>query len=229
MFRRISLTAALAMTALSAQAADLKIKAPAYVAPTCTATDCSGWYAGVNLQGLGSNLDILGSGINNSVFAAGGVLGVTAGYQFWNGQFFFAPEINGGINVNPGGVSGAVGSHSLEGSVLLKAGVALTNVIGIGQPGTAGNGTPSQGINLAIIPGTTMLSPYGVIGDSFKAGENGWTGGAGTVFNLAKGWNLDVYYHRIQWGSTQTSTIPGAVISKEPAENRVGFAFLKMF
>lgn len=231
--RKIMLAAAMSLAAICTSfAANLPIpmlKAPAVSASNCTATDCSGWYAGVNLQGLGSNFDILGSGINNSVFAAGGVIGATAGYQFWNGQFFFAPELNAGINVNPGGVAGAVGSHSLEGSLLLKAGVALTNVIGIGQPGTAGNGTPSQGINLAVIPGTTMLSPYAVVGDSFKQGNNGWTGGAGTVFNLAKGWNLDVYYHRINWNNTQTAVVPGAAISTQPAENRVGFALLKMF
>jgi opacity protein-like surface antigen len=230
----LSLAAACSMdhyvpTAAAANLPGPVFKAPAYTAPVCTATDCSGFYAGVSLQGSGSNLDILGSGINNSVFAAGGVLGGVAGYQFWNGQMFFAPEANLGVNVNPSGLGGAVGSHSLEGNVLLKAGVALTNVLGIGQPGTAGSGTASQGINLAVIPGTTMLSPYAVIGDSFKQGSNGWTGGAGTVFNLAKGWNLDVYYHRINWNNTQTAVVPGAAISTQPAENRVGFALLKMF
>jgi opacity protein-like surface antigen len=238
-----TLAATLATTA--AFAADLRVfpalKAQAYVPPACTAggpmtatspavaPSCSGFYAGFNIQGIGSNLDILGSGINNSVFAGGGFIGGTAGYQFWNGQFFLAGEVNGGINVNPGGVAGAVGSHSLEGNVLLKAGVGLSNLIGIGQPGTVGAGTPSQGINLAVIPGTALMSPYAVIGDSFKQGGNGWTMGAGTMFILAQGWNLDVYYHRINWNDTQTSTIPGATISTVPAENRVGVAFLKMF
>lgn len=234
MYRKMFFAAALSLAALSvpAFAADMrpvaKAQAP-YAAPTCTATDCSGLYAGINLQGIGSNLDILGSGINNSVFAGGGAIGGTLGYQFWNGQFFLAGEVNGDINVNPGGLGGSVGAHSLEGNVLLKAGLAFSNFLGIGQPGTAGPGTPSQGINLAVIPGTTMISPYGVVGDSFKTAGNGWTLGAGTEFNLAKSWNLDVYYHRINWGNTQTAVIPGAAISTVPAENRVGFAFLKMF
>lgn len=226
----ITALALLASTALASAAnLGLPVKAPVFATPLCNATSCSGWYAGVSLQGIGSNLDILGSGINNSVFAAGGVIGGTGGFQFYNGTFFAAGELNGGVNVNPGGVAGAVGTHSLEGNVLIKAGVGLSNIIGIGQPGTAGAGTPSQGLNLAIIPGTTMISPYAAIGDSFKNGDNGWTSGFGTEFNLAQGWNLDIYYHRIQWSGTQTAVIPGAAISTAPAENRVGFAFLKMF
>ena len=104
------------------------------------------------------DLDILGSGINNSVFAGGGAIGGTAGYQFWNGQFFLAAEVNGDVNVSPGGISGAVGSHSFEGNVLAKAGIGLSNIIGIGPvpERSTCRGRPSQGISLAA-PSTSLM------------------------------------------------------------------------
>jgi len=222
-------------------AADLRLKAPAYVPPVCTAgapmsatmaaiaSSCSGFYAGFAVQGLGSNLDILGSGINNSVFAGGGVIGITGGYQFWNGNFFLAGEGDLGLNVATNGLNGAVGNKNWDGGIFAKAGVGLSNLIGIGQAGTVGVGTPSQGINLAVIPGTSLMSPYAVIGDSFKQGNQGWTMGAGTEFILAQGWNLDIYYHHITWNNTQNAAVPGATVTSTTPENRVGFAFLKMF
>jgi opacity protein-like surface antigen len=219
----------------------LRTKAPAYTPPVCTAgaamtttmaavlPSCSGFYGGFSLQGLGSNLDILGSGINNSVFAGGGIVGGVAGYQFWNGQFFFAGEANLGLDVQTNGVNSAAGFKNWDAGIFAKAGIGLSNLIGIGQPGTVGTGTPSQGINLAIIPGTSLMSPYLVIGESFKNGNQGWTMGAGTEFILAQGWNLDVYYHHINWNSTTAVAIPGATIMSTTPENRVGVAFIKMF
>lgn len=226
-----------------AQAADLpaKVRVPTYVAPVCTAgaaatatmgainPSCSGFYGGFSVQGLGSNLDILGSGINNSVFAGGGVVGLVGGYQFWNGQFFLAGEGNFGLNIQTNALNGAVGNRNWDGSALVKAGVGLSGILGIGQPNAAGTGTPSQGINLAIIPGTALMSPYLVIGESFKPGDQGWTMGAGTEFILAQGWNLDIYYHHINWNNTQIAPIPGGLAVSSQPENRVGFAFLKMF
>jgi opacity protein-like surface antigen len=241
--RKLIVAAALLLSA-QAQAADLSIprlKAPAYVAPICTAgtpmtptmaavaPSCSGFYGGFSVQGLGSNLDILGSGINNSVFAGGAIVGGVAGWQFWNGQFFFAGEADLGLNVQTNGLNSAAGFKNWDGGIFVKAGVGLANVIGIGAPGSVGAGTPSQGINLAIIPGTSLMSPYVVIGDSFKQGDQGFTAGAGVEFILAQGWNLDVYYHHINWNSTQSVPIPGAMVTTTKPENRVGVAFLKMF
>jgi outer membrane immunogenic protein len=236
---------ALLMLGTAAHAADLRLKAPAYVTPICTAgvpmtptmaaiaPSCSGPYAGFGVEGLGSNLDILGSGINNSVFAGGGIIKATGGYQFWNGQFFLAGEANAGINLANNGLGAQVGvGKNWDASIIAKAGVGLSNVLGIGSQGTVGAGTPSQGINLAVIPGTSLMSPYLAIGESFKQGNQGWTMGAGTEFILAQGWNLDIYYHHINWQNSQMTVLPGAlpaaVVSTTP-ENRVGFAFLKMF
>ena len=63
---------------VSAVAADLPVK-NATPSKTWTTTSATGCYLGANVMGVGSNLDIIGSGINGSVFAGGALLGGTAG------------------------------------------------------------------------------------------------------------------------------------------------------
>lgn len=230
--------ALLAGTALcgSAMAANLNLKAPAYVAPVCSAgstamaPSCSGFYAGLNVQGIGSNLDILGSGINNSVFAAGGLVGLDVGYQFWNGTFFLAGEGQIDYDFQNNALSAEPFQQRWDANILMKAGVGLSNVIGIGQPNTTGMPTPSQGpINLAVIPGTAFMSPYAVVGGAFKSGQQGWITGAGAEWILAQGWNLDIYYHHINWNAAPAGAITGATVTPSVTENRVGFSFNRMF
>ena len=70
--------AAVIAFAAPAVAADLPArpytKAPAYTAPEAV-YNWTGFYIGGHLEGEGSNADILGSGINGSVFANGAGLG----------------------------------------------------------------------------------------------------------------------------------------------------------
>lgn len=222
---------ALLLSTSLVSAADLKLalKAPALAQPTCTVTMCSGWFGGFNITGVGSNLDILGSGINNSVFAGGGALGVNGGYQFWNGSLFFAGEVMGDYDFQqPGLVDSSKNRFFAAG--LVKAGVGLGNLIGIGNPGTVGAGTPSQGpINLAIVPGTAMLSPYVLTGGAFRNGRQGWVTGAGTEFIISQGWNLDVSYMHINYNAGDTTVIPGAVVNQNDTENLVQVALKRMF
>jgi hypothetical protein len=94
----------LAALAVPAQAADMPIAVPpakaAYKTPTpCTLTACSGFYVGGGLIGVGSNMDVLGGGIANSVFAGGGATALDAGYRFWNGAYVFVIEGVGGYEI----------------------------------------------------------------------------------------------------------------------------------
>src|SRR5579862_9291627 len=103
-FRRFlaALIAASGLAGASAPALSTDMPAKAQAAapiPTCTITQCSGWYLGGHVEGLGSNADILGSGIQSSIFAGGAGLGGHAGYQLWNGNFFAAAEIGGTYDV----------------------------------------------------------------------------------------------------------------------------------
>jgi len=100
-FKRSFILAAVTVHSLfaaSAFAADsLPVKAlPSLPAAVCAPGSCSGWYVGFGLVGNGTNADIIGNGINGSVFAAGGAMKVQGGYQFWNGAFFAAAEVGVG-------------------------------------------------------------------------------------------------------------------------------------
>lgn len=214
-----------------ARAGDLKpvLKSQAQLAPAnCSVADCSGWFAGFNIAGVGSNLDILGSGINNSVFAGGGMIGLNGGYQLWNGQFFAAAELMADADFNAGGINNPNNDKFFVAG-LGKFGVALGNVLGIGAPGS--NPTPSQApLNLAVIPGTALLSPYVIGGGAWRKGRTGWVTGAGMEFLLAKGWNLDVSYMHINYQAGQGATVvPGAVVMPGSTENLVQIALKRMF
>src|SRR5947209_20038042 len=103
------LPALLALGTVPAIAADLPVatKAPAYV-PTCTVANCTGFYIGGHVEGEGSNADIVGSGINGSIFAGGAGLGLHGGYQLWNGNFFVAGELGGTYDVGGTSVIGSL-------------------------------------------------------------------------------------------------------------------------
>ena len=91
-------------------AADLTTKAAplATAAYGCVPQSCSGWYAGFGILGDGSNADVIGNGINGSVFAYGGALKVQGGYQLWNGQWFAAIEGSVGYEFTTNSSVGAV-------------------------------------------------------------------------------------------------------------------------
>src|SRR5713226_5844829 len=93
------LVLALSLLVSPALAADLPVKAIPYLSTPCAAGSCSGWYAGFGVAGDGSNADIVGQGINGSVFAAGGILKAQGGYQFWNGNWFAALDLSLGYEL----------------------------------------------------------------------------------------------------------------------------------
>src|SRR5215467_13864788 len=101
--KKLLLATVFAAIAVPAMAADLPVRRGLATDPTvpvpCGAMACSGIYVGGHVEGEGSNADILGSGINGSIFANGAGLGLHAGYQLWNGSFFAAGEIGGTYNV----------------------------------------------------------------------------------------------------------------------------------
>src|SRR5947209_18566166 len=130
------LPALLALGTVPAIAADLPVatKAPAYV-PTCTVANCTGFYIGGHIEGEGSNADIIGSGINGSIFAGGAGLGIHAGYQLWNGQFFAAGEVGGTYDTGGKTVIGDIADvkpYSFD--YLGKFGIGLNGIFNSGPP-----------------------------------------------------------------------------------------------
>lgn len=106
----IGIALAVATLQSSALAGDLLIKAakgvgsyaysPCVVGTSATPLSCSGFYVGAGIGGAGSNADIVGNGINGSVFAGGITpVGVT-GYQYVQGNWIFGAELDVGYAIN---------------------------------------------------------------------------------------------------------------------------------
>lgn len=129
MFKRsIILGAALAALALPAVAADMAVKAQPNIVGTfggCAPQSCSGWYAGFGILGDGNNADVVGNGVNGSVFSTGGALKVQGGYQLWNGNWFAAIEGSVGYEFTTNATAGIItkdGGSRFIGTELVKLG-----------------------------------------------------------------------------------------------------------
>jgi hypothetical protein len=168
------------------------IKAPA-PAP-CTPQNCSGWYAGFGVLGDGSNADIIGNGINGSVFSTGGAIKIQGGYQLWSGAWFAA--IDGGIgyefttNTSASLPVTNKGGSKFIGTELVKLGYNF-----FPQSATAAT-TPSQSPIPLVVPANLLASstPYATFGGMQRRGISEWVNGVGVQTVIAAGWSSDVKY-----------------------------------
>jgi hypothetical protein len=182
----------------------------AYV-PICTVAQCTGFYIGGHVEGEGSNADIIGSGINGSIFAGGAGLGVHGGYQLWNGNFFAAGEVGGTYDV---------GGNSFVGTVAAVKpwSVEYLGKFGIGLNGIFNSGTvaPSQG-PVAIFQNlnAAMISPYGIVGGRTRNFGTGLVSGAGVCYTLGAGWGACAEYLHVNYNQTTTAGIAPVSIGTE--------------
>jgi hypothetical protein len=171
------------------------VKTPAPVTSLCTLSSCSGWYVGAGLTGDGSNADIIGNGINQSVFSSGGILDVHGGYQLWNGTYFAAAEGSLGNEFTRNQRLSSIGAQTLVGYEIVKLGVGLAGLL---NPSSAtAPTTPGQSpvaINVPASIANMLMSPYVTFGAMQRRGISQWVSGAGAEFVVASGWSLDIRY-----------------------------------
>jgi len=174
-------------------AADLALKAPSFTATgPCTPTSCTGLYVGGNLSGNGTNADIIGSGLSGSVFAGGGIPGVTGGYQFANGTYFAAAEAGIGWQINVGTAVNGVpdnetGYFAYE---IAKVGGQISGLLGTQASATIPSALVSR-----------LISPYVLVGAVERPFANGWATGAGATFDLSPTLFLDLRYMYVNYGA----------------------------
>lgn len=196
MFKRFAFAAVLACMASAAFAADtFPAKAVPFASTSpCVPMSCSGWYAGFGILGDGSNADIVGNGINGSVFSSGGAIKLQAGYQLWNGAFFAA--IEGGVgyefttNSSAGLPIAEKSGSKFIGTELVKLGYNF-----FPQAASAVT-TPSQSPIPLVVPANLLASttPYFVFGGMQRRGISEWVNGAGMQTVIAAGWSTDLKY-----------------------------------
>jgi opacity protein-like surface antigen len=147
---------------------------PCAVATASTPLSCSGFYIGAGLAGQGSNADIIGSGINGSVFAGGMVPSADVGYQYVQGNWLFALEddlgyaLGSALTVN--GQSGNV--NGFRNTLLFKVGGNLAGLLGTASPITvpAALANSVLGLYAGVGPTTWQLTNTWVSGTSSAAG-----------------------------------------------------------
>jgi hypothetical protein len=181
------------LLAVPAFAADLTVptKAPAYLATPCVPGNCSGWYADFGIMGDGTNADIIGGGLNNSIFQTGGAILAGGGYQLWNAAWFAAIEANIGYEFSQN--NGALirqGGAKFVGQELVKLGYNFF-------PSTAtATTTPSQSPIPLVSPANLLAAttPYLAFGGMQRRGITEWVNGAGVETVIAAGWSSQVEY-----------------------------------
>lgn len=195
MFKRsLIIAAALAMFAPAVHAADLSVKAVPY-APlpvSCTPQSCSGWYGSFGILGNGSNADIIGGGLNNSLFQTGGAITVGGGYQFWSGSLFAAIEGNVGYEFTSNSASVLTqGGSKFIGQELIKLGYnffpnASSAPVVASQSAVPGLVAPAN-----LLAAST---PYLVFGGMQRRGQSMWVNGAGVETIVASSWTTSLEY-----------------------------------
>ena len=187
-------------TAPLARAADLPVKAPRQniigtfgEGSGCVPQSCSGWYAGFGILGDGSNADVVGNGINGSVFSTGGALKLQGGYQLWNGSWFAAIEAGVAYEFTTNASAGAVfngGGSRFIGTELVKLGYNFFPSTAVATPVAGQSPVPLT------VPANLLASstPYLTFGGMQRRGISEWVNGVGVQTVIAAGWSTDVKY-----------------------------------
>lgn len=172
------------------------LKAPAYNPPSCP-PQCSGFYIGGAITGSGSNVDIVGQGLNGSVFADGGAPSFTAGYMYSNGTLYFGLRgdvgyqfgTNLAVNNLNGSQNGVLADQCME------VGGSLSGIFG---------SVPAVPITLPL----PIISPYGTVCGVEHGGiGNAWATGAGVKFDINQHWFTDVRYLYVDYGSATNGVV----------------------
>jgi hypothetical protein len=180
--------AALAALALPAEAQTLPVKAlpstanPCQVATASTPLSCTGGYVGGGIGGEGSNADIIGSGIAGSVFAGGVTPWLDAGYQYVNGNWLLAGELDLGYGIGSAATINGTGTNfnGLRTEILFKAGGNISALFGNQVPITVPASLQQallglyagEGVAWWQLPGTFATGNVSAVGALFDFGPH---------------------------------------------------------
>lgn len=206
MFKRFIFTIAyLAILFSPAVAADLpvlKASAVPFVGSACTPTTCTGFYVGGGLGGVGTNLDVIGNGLNGSAAAGGMLPTMKVGYLYAQGNWLFGGEVTFAYQTS----SAATLANAVSGN---QSGMLLTQGFKFG-----GNfsqlfgGTATPPITIPPSLANAVISAYlqaGAAQHQISGGMvSGAYSGAGVLFDTGPHSFVDVDYKNIQYGSTKS-------------------------
>ena len=192
--KKLLLAFAATLTLSTSAFAQMVYKAPpiSFVNQTCTTSNCSGFYGGLSLYGEGGNANVIGNGINGSVFAGGGMIGANVGWQLWNGSWFAALQGDGLFESAPSSTTTGFVPGGFVGMLHAKVGGNAAALFNISPTAPA----PSQGpISIPAQLLSSLMSPYVDLGCiAFRKNTTQWCSGAGAQFNIGNRWTADIVY-----------------------------------
>jgi outer membrane immunogenic protein len=221
-------SAALLVTAASAQAADMAAKAPYYKAPLVAVYNWTGFYIGVN-AGVGIGRDRTTHSLNNdSLYIApeGGFGGGQIGYN-WQADSLLGPIVYGveadiqGAGLSDGRTTVAPATNYSQkndwfGTVRGRVGIATGPVLSYVTGGYAYGNVKST------------ITEAGVTAFSNNRTQGGWTVGSGVEAALGGNWTGKIEYLYLNLGTKSDAFGPGVQFTNnEIRENlfRVGLNY----
>lgn len=199
-------TAATLAFASSAFAADLNSAnaaiAKAISGSACTPTSCSGWYVGGGLGGVGTNLDVIGNGLQGSAFAGGILPTVKFGYLYAQNNWLFGAEATLAYQAST--------SATANGSSGNQDGLLLTQGVKFGGNFAALLGQTSSPITIPPTLANAVINIYAQAGTAEHQISGGFVtgeyGGAGVLFDVGPHSFVDIDYKNIQYGATKSGS-----------------------
>lgn len=202
---RTMLLASVAGLAISSAALAGDLSAPALKAPAflsgagCTPTSCTGWYAGAGIGGVGTNLDVIGNGLNGSAAAGGMLPTLKAGYLYAQNNWLFGAEASLAYQTNTTATTNGLGGN--------QNGLLMTQGVKFGGNFSALLGQTQSPITIPPALANALINIYAQAGAAehqFAGGfASGAYGGAGVLFDVGPHSFVDVDYKNIQYGATK--------------------------
>lgn len=204
----VALLSITALGAVSAQAADMPVKAPIYKAPPVSLYNWTGFYIGGDLGGGWGHHDrsVVPPGFQNSYTSSGLIGGLHAGYNWQKQSIVFGLETDinlTGIKGDDASAGGTLDSTKLKwiGSTRGRIGYAWQNFLLFATGGWAYAGL--EHFNDAA-PGQT-----------FTPTRNGWTLGGGLEYGLSRNWTVRADYRYYALGTYQNLAPTNGILPYE--------------
>jgi outer membrane immunogenic protein len=233
--KRILAGAALLGTAVSAQAADLAVKAPYYKAPVALVYDWTGFYIGVNAGvGLGRDRSILNAQTTfNSTYLSpqGGLGGGQIGYNWQTGSVFGPLVLGVEADIQGAGMSDSGTSLPIAGGVRYNQKLDWFGTVR-GRIGVT-HGPVLSYVTAGYAYGSVNTSITEFAAPAFSSGnrmQGGWTVGSGVEAALGGNWTFKIEYLYLNLGNKTDNFTAFAVpqtLNTEIRENifRVGLNY----
>lgn len=165
----------------------------------CTPTSCSGVYVGAGLGGIGTNLDVIGNGLNGSAFAGGVLPTLKFGYLYAQNGWLFGAEFAGAYQAST--------SATANGTSGNQDGLLLTEGVKFGGNFSALLGQTSSPITIPPSLANAVINIYAQAGAAQHQISGGFASGAysgaGVLFDVGPHSFVDVDYKNIQYGATK--------------------------